>query len=69
MHVWKGEEGDNSLLRRDGRCSQIDTGTVCLQRDQVRVLPSPFLPLHYSVLVCESEADPENEKISEVNKV
>lgn len=43
--------------------------SVCFKRDQLIVLSFPFIPLSYLVPVGESDADPKNDKITEVNKV
>ena len=43
--------------------------SVCFKRDQLIVLSFPFIPLSYLVPVGESDADPKNDKITEVKKV
>lgn len=42
---------------------------VCFKRDQMIVLSFPFIPLSYLVSIGESDADPENDMITDVNKV
>ena len=43
--------------------------SVCFKRDHLIVLSFPFIPLSHLVPTGESDADPENDKITDVNKV